>query len=99
MAHLPRRPGQVNRRPWLRLSPPGGNIIVEFASGQSASLGRSVLSRIRIRAGQPFDAELIRQDVQLLLQSRRYDSVTTCPAGAGGGVILTFAAGAAGDQG
>ena len=70
----------------------GANTIVEIrVQGNRQLSQRSVLSRIRIRVGQPFDAELIKQDVQLLLQSRRYDSVTTMAQQApGGGVILTF---------
>jgi len=73
-------------------SPPGANTIVEIrVQGNRQLSEKSVLTRIRIRAGQPFDAELVKQDVQLLLQSRRYDSVTTMAQQApGGGVILTF---------
>ncbi len=73
-------------------SPPGANPIVEIrVQGVRQGSERPVLSRIRIRVGQPYDPDLVKQDVQLLLQSRRYDSVTTLAQQApGGGVILTF---------
>ena len=73
-------------------SPPGANTIVEIrVQGNRQLSEKSVLTRIRIRVGQPFDADLVKQDVQLLLQSRRYDSVTTMAQKApGGGVVLTF---------
>lgn len=59
-------------------APAGGNTIVEIrVQGNQQLSERSVLSRIRIRVGQPYDAELVKQDVNLLLQSRRFDSVTT----------------------
>jgi len=50
----------------------------------------AVMSHIRLRAGQPYDETLVKADVQRLLQTRRFDSVTTVRQNTPQGVVLIF---------
>jgi len=50
----------------------------------------AVLANIKLRAGQPYDETLVKADVQRLLQTRRFDSVTTTRQADPKGVILVF---------
>jgi len=66
-------------------------MIVDIRVEGNAQMSDSaVLSHIRLRAGQPYDDALVQADVQRLLQTRRFDRVTTVRDNTPGGVILTF---------
>ena len=67
-------------------------VIVDIrVEGNAQMSARAVLSHIRLRAGQPYDDALVQADVQRLLQTRRFERVTTQrQADPRGGVVLIF---------
>jgi outer membrane protein insertion porin family len=58
--------------------------------GNEQMSDNAVLSHVRLRAGQPYDDGLVQADVQRLLQTRRFERVTTERLTESGGVVLLF---------
>ena len=50
----------------------------------------AILTNVKIRPGQPYNEQLVREDEQRLLKTRRFDDVTATVTRTDKGVILTF---------
>ena len=69
----------------------GPNTVIEVrVEGNQAMSGSAVLVDVKTRPGQPYNEQVVRDDEQRLLKTRRYDNVRTTRTQTERGVVVTF---------
>ena len=71
--------------------PTAPNTIIEVrVTGQKYRSPAAILADVRIRPGQPYNEDAVREDVQRMLKTLRYEAVSAVKTQTDKGVIVTF---------